>query len=508
MSNPPFHAGARVPVLSADEMRAWDAHSIRSVGIGEAVLMESAGRAAAAVVQRLSTSGRVVAAVGAGNNGGDALVVARTLRAWGREVVAVFVGTRPPDLSLLHGWEMEIQPAGELAAALGGAGVVVDGLLGTGARGAPREPEAAAIGAIVRSGVPVVALDGPSGIDLTTGAAAGPAIRASVTVTFGAPKRGLLLFPGREHAGRVVAVEVGFAPLDDAGAELITPLWAADHLPAVPPDAHKGRMGRVLIVSGRRGMAGAAVLAGSGALRAGAGYAVLVSPDDNRVILQTSLPEALFLDRDALGDDFAADANVIVAGPGMGTDEESLALLRRLARGAAPLLLDADALTLLARHPELRDEIERPLLLTPHPGEMARLLDRPISAIIADPFAAASEAAERFRCTVLLKGSPSLVAETGAPTLVNVAGHSGIATGGMGDVLSGAAGALLAVGAPPREAAALALFYAGRAAGIAGRGRGLIPRDVAEAIPAALLEPPGESDLHLPGIILDLPPAR
>ncbi|MBD0318843.1 MAG: NAD(P)H-hydrate dehydratase, partial [Gemmatimonadetes bacterium] len=417
--------------------------------------------------------------------------------------------TRPPDLSLLHGWELEVRPAGDLAAALAGAGVVVDGLLGTGARGAPREREAAAIDAITRSGVAVVALDGPSGIDLTTGAAAGPAIRASVTVTFGAPKRGLLLFPGREHAGRLVAVEVGFAPLADAGAELITPRWAAQHLPIVAPNAHKGQMGRVLIVAGRRGMAGAAVLAGSGALRAGAGYAVLVSPEENRAILQGSLPEALFLDRDVLGDDFAAGANAIAAGPGMGTDAESLALLRRLAHGDTPLLLDADALTLLARDPELRDEIGRPLLLTPHPGEMARLLDRPVSAITADPFAAASEAAERFRCTVLLKGSPSLVAETSTPTLVNVAGHSGIATGGMGDVLSGVAGALLAVGAPPRNAAALALFYAGRAAEIAGRGRGLIPRDVAEALPPPLLDTPvAETDLWLPGITLDLPLAR
>ncbi|HEX8213500.1 MAG TPA: NAD(P)H-hydrate dehydratase [Longimicrobium sp.] len=504
----PFFAGVRVPVLAADEMRAWDAHSIRQIGIAEAVLMESAGRSVAAIVQRLCPAGRVVAVVGAGNNGGDALVVARTLRAWGREVVAVAVGKRPPDLSLLHGWEMEIRPAGQLSAALSGAAVVVDGLLGTGARGAPREPEAAAIDAIGRSGVPVVALDGPSGVDLTTGAAPGPAIRAAVTVTFGAPKRGLLLFPGREHAGRIVALEVGFAPLAEAGAELITPGWSAHHLPAVPANAHKGGMGRVLIVAGRRGMAGAAVLAGMGALRAGAGYAILVSPDDNRAIIQGSLPEALFLDRASLPDGFA-EVDAVVAGPGMGTDDDSLALLRRLGRGAAPFLLDADALTLLARNPALRDEIERPLLLTPHPGEMGRLLDRPISAITADPFAAAAEAAERFRCTMLLKGSPSLVAETGSPTLVNVAGHSGIATGGMGDVLSGIAGALVAVGAAPREAAALALFHAGRAAEIAGRGRGLIPRDVAEALPSALCDRPAEtSDLGLPGITLDLPPAR
>ncbi len=501
-----FRAHERVPVLGADEMRAWDAHSIRDTGIPERVLMESAGRAAAALVQRLYPRGRVVAAVGAGNNGGDALVVARTLRAWGREVMAVSVGKRPPDPALLHGWEVDVQPAAELSAALAGAAVVVDGLLGTGARGAPREPEATAIEAILRSGVPVVALDGPSGIDLTTGAAPGAALRAALTVTFGAPKRGLLLFPGREHAGRIVAVEVGFAPLAAAGAELITPAWAARRLPAVAPDAHKGGMGRVVIAAGRGGMAGAAVLAGMGALRAGAGYAILVSPDANRAIIQASIPEALFLDRGALPEDFASSADAIVAGPGMGTDDDSLALLRRLARGDAPLLLDADALTLLARHPEMRDEIERPLLLTPHPGEMGRLLDRPISAITTAPFAAAEEAAARFRCTVLLKGSPSLVAEAGAPTLVNVAGHSGIATGGMGDVLSGVAGALLAVGTAPREAAALALFYAGRAAELAGRGRGLLPRDVAEALPGALTQPP--APLTTPGVLLDLPAPR
>lgn len=506
MSRPSFRAHERVPVLGAGEMRAWDEQSIRETGIPERVLMESAGRAAAALVQRFYPSGRVVAAVGGGNNGGDALVVARTLRAWGREVVAVPIGKRPPDPALLHGWEVDVRPAAELEAALAGAAAVVDGLLGTGARGAPREPEATAIEAIGRSGVPVVALDGPSGIDLTTGAAPGAALRAALTVTFGAPKRGLLLFPGRKHAGRIVAVEVGFAPLATAGAELITPLWAARRLPVVAPNAHKGSMGRVLIVAGRAGMAGAAVLAGMGALRTGAGYAVLVSPDANRAILQGATPEALFLDRGALPDDFAASADAVVAGPGMGTDEDSLALLGRLASGDAPLLLDADALTLLAHHPGLRDEIERPLLLTPHPGEMGRLLGRPVSSITADPFASAAEAAERFRCTVLLKGNPSLVAEPGTPTLVNVAGHSGIATGGMGDVLSGVAGALLAVGTRPREAAALALFYAGRAAELAGRGRALLPRDVAESLPTALTQSPAPP--RTPGVLLDLPAPR
>lgn len=509
----PFFAAARVPVLSADEMRAWDEHAIQSLGVPERVLMESAGRAAAAIINRLYPRGRVVAAVGSGNNGGDAMVVVRTLRAWGRDAVAVQVGSRAPDAALLHGWDVETVDAPSAEDAFRGADVVVDGLLGTGASGAPRGAYADAITAMNRAGRPVVALDGPSGVDLTTGAAAGDAVRAEVTVTFGAPKRGLLLFPGRQLAGRIVAVEIGFSPLADdaASARLATAAWAHAILPPVPPNAHKGSMGRVSIVAGRRGMAGACVLAGLGALRAGAGMAALVSPDANRKILQTALPEALFVDRDNVEVDFLAGSKSVVAGPGMGTDDEALDLLRRIARDSGlPLLLDADAVTLLARNPDLRDSFgERPLVLTPHPGEMGRLLDLPIDRITADPFRAAADAAERFRCTVLLKGTPSLVAASGRPMLVSVGGHSGLATGGNGDVLSGVIGAFLARGMEPADAAGAGLWFAGRAAELAGRGRGLIPTDVADALPVALLEEPAtESALGLPGIVLDLPPAR
>ena len=506
----PFFGAAAVPVLTADEMRAWDQRAIHDLGVPEAVLMESAGRASASVVQKLFPDGRVVAAAGSGNNGGDAMVVARTLRAWGRDVAVVRVGSRTPDVSLLHGWEIETVDADGAGDAFRSAGVIVDGLLGTGASGAPRDAYARAIEAMNATGRPIVALDGPSGLDFTTGKTPGVAVRAEVTVTFGAPKRGLLLFPGRERCGRIVAVEIGFNPYADGfGAELLTPAWARAHLPPVPPNAHKGTLGRVGVVAGRARMAGAAVLAGTGALRAGVGMAVLVGPEANRAILQSALPEALFHDRDDLPDDFGKSETAIVAGPGMGTDDGSLALLRRIiASGDSPLLLDADATTLLARSPELRDEIHRPLLLTPHPGEMARLLGRETKEIAADPFAAAAEAAERFRCTVLLKGAPSIVAEADRPTLVNVAGHAGIATGGMGDVLSGVTGAFLGVGIEPRIAAGLGLFFSGRAAQLAGKGRGLLPTDVAAALPDALLEDaPRESDLGLPGVVLDLPPA-
>ncbi len=512
-SDPPFFAAARVPVLTADEMRAWDEHAIRSLGVPERVLMESAGRAAAAVIDRQYPAGRVVAAVGSGNNGGDAMVVVRTLRAWGRDAVAVQIGSKAPDAALLHGWEVEAVDAARAEDAFRAADVVVDGLLGTGASGAPHGAYADAIVAMNRAGRPVVALDGPSGVDLTTGAAAGEAVRADVTVPFGAPKRGLLLFPGRQLAGRIVAVEIGFPPLakDGASARLATAAWAQAVLPPVPPNAHKGMMGKVSIIAGRRGMAGACVLAGLGALRAGAGMAALVSPIANREILQTALPEALFVDRDNLEPDFLAGSKAAVAGPGMGTDDEALDLLRTIAKESdIPLLLDADAVTLLASNPDLRGVIgERPLVLTPHPGEMSRLLSIPLDQITTDPFGAVTDAAERFRCTVLLKGTPSLVAAPGQATLVSVAGHSGLATGGNGDVLSGVIGAFLARGMEPADAAGAGLWFAGRAAELAGQGRGLIPTDVAAALPIALLEAaPRQSAWGLPGIVLDLPPAR
>ncbi len=512
LAHRPFHAAARVPVLTSDEMRAWDRRS-QQAGIAERVLMEAAGRAAAAVLASLFPEGRVVAAVGGGNNGGDALVLLRTLKAWGREVEAVYVGSSRPDAALLHGWEVRERPGEEAEAAFRDAAVVVDGILGTGGKAAPRQVQAAAIEAMERAGTPVLALDGPSGVDLTDGSAPGAAVRAAVTVTFGAPKRGLLLFPGRERAGRIVVVDVPFVPLEDEelGARLITGRWVRETLPRLPANVHKGRMGTVSVVAGHPGMAGAAILAGMGAGRGGAGKIRLVSHIDNRVILQPAVPEALFQDRAApgLGDDLE-DSQAVVAGPGMGNDEEALAVLRTvLTRGEAPVLLDADALTMLAADPSLRDLCDRPILLTPHPGEMGRLLGRDTKEITADPFATVAEAAERFGCAVLLKGSPSLAAAPGETTLVNVAGHSGIATGGMGDVLAGVAGAAMAVGCSPRDAAGVALWTAGRAAEIAGRGRGLLPRDVLDALPAALAETgEDEAPAPVPGILLDLPPAR
>lgn len=236
----------------------------------------------------------------------------------------------------------------------------------------------------------------------------------------------------------------------------------------------------------------------------------VISTENNRIAVQTAVPEAVFLDRAAPDiEEEVSAADALLIGPGIGTDTTAARLLETmLTTSTAPLLLDADALTLIARGVVgLTGAKNREILLTPHPGELARLLDVGIEEVLEDRFAAADEAAKRYGAAVLAKGAPSMVALGGRPTLVGVTGHAGVATGGMGDTLGGVAAAFLALGAAAQTAGALALHYAGRAAEAAGRGRGLLPRDVAEALPAVLsgttLDPPAPGDPFL----FDLPVA-
>lgn len=527
-----------IPVLTAAEAAAQDRHARERGGVPERVLMENAGRSAAQVVDRLYPTGRVVAVVGSGNNGGDGLVLLRTLRAWGREVAYLPVGTRPLDPALAHGFEIpSLAPAlmdpDELAGGLNSADLVVDALLGTGASGAPREPMASVIRSVNASGRPVVALDLPSGVDATTGEVPGVAVRADCTITFGWPKQGLLFHPARSYCGRLLAVEIGFPPLVDTragdepgggqesvfpGAELITSGWARARLPTRPPTAHKGLSGRLLVVAGREGMAGAALIAAEAALRAGAGYVWLASAPGNRVPLQTALPEAIFVDytdRRALSA-VAGQAAAVLIGPGLGVDDVARELLESVlaAMAGKPALLDADALTLIGGEGELleRAAAGRELVLTPHPGEMRRLMGLEVDAIVADPVGVAGEFARSRGCVVVLKGMPSVVAAPGAPVLINTVGSSDLARAGMGDQLAGVIAAQLAAGAARgegigslgRTAAGLGLFYAGRAADLAALGRSLGPRDVSAHLSRAFIDPgPTESPLGLPFITFD-----
>jgi NAD(P)H-hydrate epimerase len=473
--------------------------------------METAGRSAAAVVHALYPRGRVVALAGSGNNGGDALVAARVLRAWGREVSVIAAGNHLPDAALLHGHSLDIEPAAAAAGFLRESAVILDGILGTGIRGAARGSAAEAIEALNSCGRPIVALDIPSGLDGNTGRVEGAVVHAHVTVTFGWPKLGMLFQPARALCGRIIATEIGFPPHETPAALALTPGWARLRLPVRAPDAHKGASGRLLVLAGREGMGGAVALVAHAAQRAGAGLVRVASAAANRVIVQSLVPEATWVDRVALGPEDTEGMHALVAGPGIGADEEGREALERalVHTGTRPVLLDADALTSFARAPEaLRDLARaRPVLLTPHAGELERLQGRAAADIAADPVTAAREAAAAFGCTVLLKGQPSVIATPQMPLLVNTVGSSDTAAAGMGDTLAGIIGAFLAAGLSPRDAAAVGLFYGSRAADLAGMGRSLGPRDVADHLPQAFAHAGREySALRLPFVTFDQPP--
>ena len=516
--HPPLRPFSAVDVWAwtAEESSAFDARAIEAVGVPQTVLMENAGRAAALVLARVFPDGPVVAVVGAGNNGGDALVAVRTLRAWGRDARAVLVAERPTEDPLLHGWPVEVTTdadGADVERVLRHASVIVDGVLGTGVRGAPRARQAEAIMRVNASGCPVLAVDVPSGIDATSGATPGAAVRAAVTVSFGAPKLGALLHPARALVGRHVVVDIGFPPIAPTSARVIGPAWARARLPRRESDTHKNRVGRVCVVAGKVGMAGAAVLAGRGAFRAGAGFVRVCSVPENREAVQAALPEALFVDATDAGalDDALSASDAVAAGPGLGTGAASREILERALTGPpVPTVLDADALNLAAAG-ALEGGLEavarsRPLLLTPHPGEMARLLpDEHLDGL--GRVATVRAAVDRFGCAVLLKGAPSLVGAPHAAVAIDTQSSSDLAVAGIGDVLTGVCGSLLAQGVSTVDAGVVGLYLTGRAARLAGRGAGLIPTDVARWLPDARTEPGAAvSDLGLPFVTFDADP--
>lgn len=511
----PFARGHVFAVTSA-EAASFDARSIEVDGVPQASLMESAGRAVATVVARLYPGSPVVGVIGSGNNGGDGIVALRTLAAWGVPVRAIVVADRASPDPLLHGWEIDVveDPASPEPSAWGATGapiVLLDGVLGTGMRGTPRPRQAAAIEWINDSGRPVVAIDVPSGVDATTGESSGAAVRADVTVALGAPRIGSLLPPGRGLTGRHVAVEIGFPPMSeaDASAVLATPAWALARLPVRNPDTHKNQVGRVLVVGGQAGMGGAVILSATAAFRAGAGLVRIAADGANREAIHAALPEAIFLDSaDETALKEAADASdAIVAGPGLGTSEAARSALHTVCRGQTPLLLDADALNLAAEGAVDVSAVAAriPVLLTPHPGEMARLFPKAAGSALER----ASAAAASLGATVLLKGAPSLVCTPDRQAVIDTQSSSDLAVAGMGDTLAGVCGTLMAQGLNPRDAGAVGLYLSGRAARIAWRGRGLVPGDVAIALPDAISETPAKaSSLNLPFVTFDAEAAR
>ena len=510
--------GSDVHAPTGSEAASFDRFVIDRLGVPGRTLIENAGRSAALVLERIFARGSVVVFAGSGNNGGDGLSLARALAGWGRPVTVVRASAHPPDARLLHQWPLPTLDAGtegaqrEIERATASAGVLVDAVLGTGISGAPRAPQARILEGMNRAGRPLFSLDIPSGVDADTGAVPGEAARADVTVAFGWPKLGSLLQPARARAGRLVAVEIGFPPVPPAtfGARVVTPGWARDVLPVRPLDTHKHQVGSLLLLAGAPGMAGAAIMAARAALRAGAGFVRIASPSANRPVLQGAVPEAVFVDtadRDALAR-AAMSSTAAVAGPGLGLAPEAEAALEAVmeASGDAPVLLDADALNLVAAEaaPALADlGRARPVLVTPHRGEMRRLVAA--DADLPDlPHELALDRAKAWSCTVLLKGNPSVVATPGKRLLVGGLGSSDLAVAGMGDVLSGVAGSLLAQGCDPSVAGGLALHLTGVAAALGSGGPGLVPGDVIARLAVAVRrQPDPKSRLGLPFVIFD-----
>jgi hydroxyethylthiazole kinase-like uncharacterized protein yjeF len=493
-----------VHVVTAAQMRAMDAETIDALGVPGLVLMEQAGTLAAVALARRygpPMGKRIVVLCGKGNNGGDGFVVARHLLIAGAEV-AVFLAGLPGEVAGDARAELEtfagiggtVHPASEvtsrrLKAALDQADVVVDALFGTGLSAPLRPPARDWVRAANRAAKPIVAIDIPSGIDGDTGRIMGDAIRADLTVTFACPKRGHFLVPGMDHRGDLVVADIGIPPAVRrrlGGA--VTLLTAADAAALVPQRraaAHKGSFGHVLVIGASVGMTGAATLAAKGALGAGAGLATVAAPEGLNDVLEQKLTEAMTLPMPETADRSLAEAalkplleaaaarSVAVLGPGIARAPETARLVRAFTRDfGGPLVLDADGLNAWAGKMDAFPRRAAPTVLTPHPGEMARLVGRSTAEVQGDRMEAAWELARRIEAVVVLKGAHTVIADPFGGVRVNPTGNPSLATGGTGDVLAGMIGAYLAQGLSAPDAGALAAYVHGLAADLWVRAHG------------------------------------
>ena len=475
------------PLYSAAQTRQFDSLAI-AAGISGGTLMARAGAAAfAALRARWPQARRITVVCGVGNNAGDGFVLARLARAAGCEVSMLHVG----DVSVLQSDALQAlndyRAAGGVSQAfdaveLATADVLVDALFGTGLTREVSGAWRAAIEAMNADATPVLALDLPSGLHADSGAVLGVAVRAAVTVTFIARKQGLYTGAGLAQSGHVACADLDVPSQVYAGATPGALLLAhdalADWLPPRARDAHKGRFGHVLVIGGEQGMSGAVRLAAEAAARVGAGLVSIATRAAHAALLSAARPELMChgVEHAVQLTPLLAHVGVIAIGPGLGQGEWARELLARALDTRLPLVVDADALNLLAQEPARRDN----WILTPHPGEAARLLQCGTADIAADRYQAVRELAARYGGVAVLKGSGTLIARQGAPVMVCDAGNPGMASGGMGDVLTGVIGGLLAQGLSLFDAAqagVLAHALAGDAAARDGE-RGLLASDL------------------------------
>jgi ADP-dependent NAD(P)H-hydrate dehydratase / NAD(P)H-hydrate epimerase len=512
-------------LLTAEEMRALDRRTIESGHATGEALMELAGAGVADAIERRFGSAlalRVIVLCGAGNNGGDGFVAARHLRARGADVHVGLLGERARVRgdAQIHLERMESAgltlaevrsdaELGALTARRDAWDFAIDALLGTGARGAPEGLIAAGVrqlNAVHDLGTRLVAVDLPTGVDADSGTAARDAVRADLTVTFGAPKRGHVLYPGRSHAGAIEVVDIGLIePSASERAQSVELAAGAEMAPLLPrrdPRAHKGSVGRVLVIGGSTGLTGAVVLAARAATRAGAGYVQVAVPGGSNLVFEIQLTEEMSIplggeDRDTLepadwGEltPFVERAHVVALGSGLSRHSAARDLARRVVRESPrPLVIDADALNAFE---DAEDDLARgrsPRVLTPHLGEMSRLTGLEPADIEARRIDVAREYARAWESIVVLKGAPTVTASPDGHVTVNSTGNPGMATAGMGDVLTGTVAALAATEGSLYDRARLAVYLHGLAGDLVAEAHGAIGTragDVVEKLPEAI----------------------
>ncbi len=506
-------------IVTAEQMRNIDRRAVKDFGIPGLVLMENAAAAIMAEMEKFfdGLDGmRVGILCGKGNNGGDGLALARRLRIRGVPVrVALLAATNAVsgeakvNLAILRKTDVEIKQNAStqaIADVVGWSDIVVDALLGVGLSQPLKGTYAFAVELMNASGKLVVAVDVPTGVNADTGEVIGSAVRADLTVTMALLKRGLVLHPGAQHAGTVRIADIGMPPevaeKEQIPINLLTGASVQGFLGKRREDANKGDFGRLLIVAGSLGKAGAAVMAARGALRTGAGLVSVATPSSIVPIIQHQVFEAMCVASAesidgtlGIGADIellkaAAKMTAVALGPGLTTHFEAVQSVRNLLKGlTVPVVVDADGLNALAGALDILKKVRVPVILTPHPGEMARLVNVSTDEVQKDRIGIASRFAIKYKVILVLKGAGTVVATPGGDVFVNSTGNAGMATGGTGDVLTGMVGSFLAQGYTALEAACLGVYFHGLAGDLAAADKGetsLVAGDLIEQIPEAI----------------------
>ena len=512
-------------IVTAAQMQALDRRTIDESKVSGLTLMERAGSAVAKVIEQRyhPLRGRAIAVIcGKGNNGGDGFVVARLLRARGAAVTTLLLGkpeTLSPDAQAMY--QRLVRGAGRshvlactnrnsLTETLAKPSLIVDAVFGTGLTkpimGLYRDAIEAINEMSATRHVPVIAVDMPSGIHADTGEIMGAAVGATATVTFGLPKVGLYVGPGIDHAGDITVADIGipqaYVDATATNRSLITADMAAAALPERRTSSHKGSFGHAGIIAGSPGKTGAAAMAAKAALRVGTGLVTVATPAGAHLALESKTLEAMTMpmpetDAHTLSVSatepllaFAAERSAVAIGPGLTTHPETIELVRRLIpRIDAPLVLDADALNALAGHADVLSRCKIMPIVTPHPGEMARLTGKTAQAVNADRLGTAAKFATAYRAITVLKGARTVIAHPDGRLAISPTGNPGMATGGTGDVLTGMVAGFLAQRIPGWDAACTAVYLHGLAGDLAAEqiGQiGLTAGDVIGHIPHAI----------------------